>query len=359
MTRSVLLRFSENLFRRWWLYLLPILILFLGGVIYFFVSKNTYVAQGILYVQQQTYLAQLNNLQNSSIGGSFVSPSKTASDEINEMLKTDSFIRAIIKQTPLEAKMNATPAQVDQLITTVRSSITTSSSGNNQLAITASYEDPTIATALASSLLDNYLRWKSNSQRADSQAAVDFLTKIVGQYQVEVQTASANLQDYLGAHPQPLRGERPPSEQVQLASLQKEVDVAVQRMNDTITKSESARLSLAQIDTNAKGSFIVIDSPHVPQSSMASRTSKALTSAIFPLIGLIISIVAWVINSLSDHSYNTAAEVSRSLQLPVVAVFPDNRRELLRELKKRQKAKGRRFGIFTRSGDSKPVSAGE
>ena len=75
MLRLVILRILESYFRHRWLYLLPI-VLSVALAAYFVVNeKQSYYAQGVLYVQNESYLASLTNVTDNSGCLLYTSPS--------------------------------------------------------------------------------------------------------------------------------------------------------------------------------------------------------------------------------------------------------------------------------------------
>ncbi len=335
MSRSALLRYFESFFRRRWLFLAPFAIAIIAGIAYFLLAPTKYTSQGVLFTQENTYLNQLLNVQTSN-GPNFVSMAKSTSDEVNDLIKTDAFIRATIQETPLEAKMSGNAKSVDQLILDVRKAVNTTPQVDSQVFVTATWNDPTVSIKLANSIIDNYIRWKTNTQRTDTQAAASFLASIITQYTTELNNARQSLQDYLNAHPAPLRGDRSGTETVEIDKLQKDIDLASTRLNDALDKSETARLTAETTDSSTKSTYIIIDSPRVPQSGITSRTSKGLISLVILAVGLLVSLGGVLVNHIFDHGFYTPAEVRERTALPVLAVFPDARR-----IKRKQKKEAR------------------
>lgn len=74
MIRLVFLRLLENYFQHRWLYLLPVLIMFIAGVAYPFVVPASYVAEGTVYVQPETLLSSLTVVWNDGFAFRYVTP---------------------------------------------------------------------------------------------------------------------------------------------------------------------------------------------------------------------------------------------------------------------------------------------
>ena len=362
MSRSMIMRLFENFFRRRWLFLAPVVVMVAAGAGYFFIAKTYYTAQAVIYIPDSTYLAQLTTLQSGTGNNSaWTTPSAQVSAEITDLLKTDLFIRAVILPTPLEAKMSGNPSAVDKLISNLRTNISAAANGNNQVIITAKDENPDVAIKLTSSVIDSYLSWKSNLERSNSDTAVTFFTNVIQQYQDGVTKAQKSLQDYLNAHPVPIRGDRPEIEQVQIAMLQKDLDLASQRLNDAIDKAESAKMSASEVDTNLKNTYITLDSPHIPQGGVTSRTSKAIMSLLFVVVGVMLSGAAAVLSAMTDHSFYLPEDVRQRLDLPVLAIFPQSAAgaQKTKQSQTQPVRVHKKKGLFNKARDQKPLSAGE
>jgi uncharacterized protein involved in exopolysaccharide biosynthesis len=122
MVRLVMLRILESYFRHRWLYLLPIVLMTALGVVFVLLTKPTYTAKGVLYVETQSYLATLTDLRESGASW-WTTPAESVNQEISELLQTDAFIRAIIQRTSLEEEMDGGSAVVDALIEETRRNV--------------------------------------------------------------------------------------------------------------------------------------------------------------------------------------------------------------------------------------------
>ncbi|MDV7397508.1 Wzz/FepE/Etk N-terminal domain-containing protein, partial [Arthrospira platensis SPKY1] len=105
MLRLVTLRILESYFQHRWLYFLPLVLMIGLGAYYAFDAKPTYTAKGVLYVETQSYLASLTNVSGTGSDPAWwKTPAQVTNEEIGELLQTDAFVRAIIRQTDLETE---------------------------------------------------------------------------------------------------------------------------------------------------------------------------------------------------------------------------------------------------------------
>ena len=242
---------------------------------------------------------------------------------MDELLQTDSFIRAVIQDTDLEARMDGGTDIVNQTIAEVRKAVWVSALGDNQLRVSASHENPQLAYQLVNGIINSFMDWKINADRNDSRTARTFFTDLIGNYQAEMDTARQNLYDYYDAHPEPLKGERSIVEQLEIARLESELNLATTRYASALDKDENARLAAAQAEGDVLQSYTVVDSPiesTVPESSLKQM---ALEAAVFVIAGILLSLLAIAGGALLDRSLRFPIDVWHALHLPVLSSVPD------------------------------------
>lgn len=320
MIRLVLLRILESYFRHRWLYLLPPIIMGVAGAGYLLFQEPTYLAKGVLYVQQESFIAQLTSVRD--VGFTWNTPAQDVATEFNDLMKTDAFARAIIQSTNLEAAMSGGSDRIQEILDKVRKNVWVVPQGQNQVLFNATYADPEITVQLVSASIENYIDWKTNSQRTESQTALQFFQDLSTTYKEEYDTAREALVNYLIAHPEPLRGNRPDQEQLEIDQLQSELQTVEARYSRTLDNVESSRLSLTQIDSNANQTYILIDAPEIPDKPEISRKSMAITLAIFGVIGILLSVIGIGGSTLVNRSFMFPIDVINLTGLPVLSSFP-------------------------------------
>jgi len=339
MISVILLRLLESYFRHRWLYLLPIVLLGAMAAYFTLNSRPEYQARGVLYVQAESLLSALTGVEGSSGGNWWITPAQATQGKLNELLQTDAFVRAVIRQTPLEQDMDRGPVAVQELMRMVRDSVWIQPLGDNQLAVNAYHEDPQVTYDLVNALIDAYLNWQVNAERTESEVARQFFGEVIQQYQTEIEIARAAMNDYLRAYPAPIRGERPEIEQQEVARLQADIDLAAARLTSALGNEEETRLALAQIDSNVRQSHFLIDAPSLPEEPTASLRDKVVDIGIFMAVGVTLSIAGIVGGALLDRSFRFPVDVQNRLDLPVLAMIPDTseKRGLLRRILRRER----------------------
>ncbi len=338
MLKSVFLNLLERYFRHRWLNLLPLLILSMAMVVYLVFMKVDYVAEGSLYVGNQSLLVSLNNVSDTSSNSYFMTASQATSSEIGELMRTDAFVRAIIRQTNLEEKMSEGQTTIDEVFIDVRKAIGLTATGRNQVQITATTSDPVLAFQLVNSLIENYIQWKMNSKKTESQAAVDFFSELITKYKAEVDQSRADLKAYISTHPEPIRGSRPYLEQFEIDRLNGQITATQSRYTSALDKEENAKLSLQQIESDARQTYMVIDAPTVPLKPEISLKKLGLSAAAFLAIGAILSVALVVANMLLDTTVHFSQDVNLHLDLPVLATIPEFSSKPTHRLQKKKRA---------------------
>ena len=321
MVRLVLLRLLESYFRRWYIYPLPIVLLVAVSLLSTMRAKPSYIAVGAIFVQKESLLATLTSIQNT--GFAWITPAQATVNEFKELIQTDSFIRAIIGQTDLESSMNQGPDAVSTLINNTRAAVWAQTLGDNLVQVGAIDEKGPLAEQYAKALVEAYIQWKINADQQESTSAQAFFENLVQTYQTDLDTARQDLQNFLADNPDPERGDRPTTEQLQISELKVAVDAANQRLTGTIDKLDSAKLALAQADSKTRQTYLVVDTPHLPPTIRSSKKALLMSLVTMAVVGLILGIIGAGGAALLDSSFRFPVDVQSSLNLPVWAVVPD------------------------------------
>src|SRR4051812_28407061 len=91
VSRSLLLRLLENFFRRWYLYLIPIVLLAALGVMQVSGKKKAFQSVGTFNVESSTVLSSLSGQTDQNFG--WDTPAGATSKRIGSMFQTDQFIK--------------------------------------------------------------------------------------------------------------------------------------------------------------------------------------------------------------------------------------------------------------------------
>ncbi len=302
------------------LYLVPIVVLTMAACIYFVTLKRLYISSGVIFTEQSTMLAALTSVQDE--GYSWNTPAQDTVNEFSDLIRTDAFLRAVIQETDLEAEMDKGEGAAREAIDEVRKRIWVTTAGKNQVQVYASNIDPRIAYQLAHATISTFIQWKINLDRIDSITAGKFFQDLIKEYRSDVENAQLALRNYLELHPQPLRGDRPDLQQMDIQNLQAEIDFAGTRLASALNKAENARLAETQLESNILQKYTVVDAPDLPEKPAMSRRQMAMNAMIFVIVGVILSTIGVIGAAVLERSFRMPFDVTIALNLPVLAVIP-------------------------------------
>jgi uncharacterized protein involved in exopolysaccharide biosynthesis len=317
VSRSLMLRLLESFFRRWWLFLVPVVVLGVVGFISVSGTKKTFQSSGTFNVESSTVLSTLSGDNNQT--SAFETPSETTSKRINATLQTDQFIKDIAQRAGIAGALES------GLITPnwIRSSLTSTTNGSNLVKVVAVNEDPAVAQRLASATIDGFIQTIIDSASSQSAAAVTFFDNLLTTYQTDLTNAQQALDQYVQAHPAPALGIRPEDEQSEVTRLSSAVTQAQTNYNTTVGKRQDAQLSTEQTKADLSARLRLIDAPQVPKAPEPRLKSMLFGFATFLALGVLVSGGAVVLATLMNHSLQSAADVKERLGVRVLAVVPD------------------------------------
>jgi capsular polysaccharide biosynthesis protein len=320
MVRLVLLRLSESYFRHRWLYLIPLVLMLTLAAYSFLTATPVYISRGVLYVSRESFLASLTSIQD--IGFTWLTPAQITVDEFSELLQTDAFVRSIVLRTDLEDRMSRGPASVAETIAHAREALWVQTLGNNLALVGAADEWPQLTQQLVNAAIEAYIQWQIQSDREGSAAAQAFFAGLIKTYQSDLDLARQEMETYLIQNPLPLKGDRPESETLQIEQRQADMDLASSRLANALDKEEEARLALAQAESNARQTSLILDAPPLPTVSERSTKTELINSLVYLVVGVVLSVVGVVGGALLDRSVRFPIDVRHGLDLAVLASVP-------------------------------------
>jgi uncharacterized protein involved in exopolysaccharide biosynthesis len=324
MVRLVLLRLLESYFRHRWVYLLPIVLMVAVSGAYYKTLTPTYVSSGVLHVQGESLLSSLNAV-SSGTAPYWMTPADVTVGELRDLLRTDAFTRAIIAQTDLEENMSRGADAVKETIEEVRSAIWVDPIGSNQVQVSAAHERPHIAQQLVLAASEAQIQWTINSQLNESEVAQGFFAELIQVYGSDLEVARQELKAYYETHPEPIRGDRPQIEQIEINRLQSAIDLTSSRYASALDKDENARLVRSQIESDSRQTHYLLDAPKLPDKPHTSRKEVALYMGIIVMAGVALSVVGIIGGALLDRSFRFPIDVRHGLYLPILATVPSSK----------------------------------
>jgi uncharacterized protein involved in exopolysaccharide biosynthesis len=318
VSRSLMVRLLETFFRRWYLYLVPLVILGVVGFLSISGTKSKFESTGTFNVEDSTVLSNLNGGSTNEAFGE--TPATTTSRQINSTLQTDQFIKDIATRSGLDQALQS------GTITTqwIRSSLSAVPNGSNLVTIVSVNEDPQIAQRLARSTIDAYVQSVVDAASSQSTAATSFFGGLITTYQADVDTAQKALDDYVASHPGPAVGQRPENEQTQINKLNNAITLAQANLNAATSKNQDAELTTAQTKADVGQRLRLVDAPNLPLAPQPKMKKMIFSFGTFLALGLILAIGAAVLATLQNHTILSAADVKDRLGgVRLLAVVPE------------------------------------
>lgn len=320
MVRLVILRLLESWFRRWWLYIIPVILMLAVGVLLVFRAPSTYTASATLFIEDNSLLLSLTNAPNPTERSWWQTPAEVVRNDYRELMQTEAFMRALIQNTNLETRAARSREDFFEALWYFRDSIQLHTPGNKLMIIMAETEDPDLSVQMVNSLINTYISWKLNVQYQESAAAQAFFAGQIPSFEQELQQARDALTVYLATYPEPVRGDRPLDEQIELQRLQAAVNDASRRLDEVRDNEESSRLVLMQAESVLRQTYQVLDAPGAPERQRMGRRAMLMQVVLAGAIGGVLCIVGVIGGAVLDRSLRFAVDVQQLLHLPTLAI---------------------------------------
>ena len=319
MVRLILLRLLESYFRRPFLNLLPIVLMLGLGAAFVSIQDPEYMSGGKINVND-TVLSDLSEIGTEQ--SFWNTAAEVTRDQIGELFATDSFIRAIVLQTPLEADLNDPETDVNEYLAEVRDMIWADTIGDNTVGIVARHEDPQTAKMMVDAAIDSFLQWNINTALTDSLAAQEFYAEQTEAYRTELDNAVESRHIFLQNNPEPVRGQRPQIERVEIDRLSNQVGQATDRFIEARDKEETARLQAAQAERQVLQKYQLLDAPQLPTKAATGTMDMIVTVIIFGVGGAVLAVIGIVGRALFDRTFRYPIDVKQGAELTVLGAIP-------------------------------------
>lgn len=311
------MRLVDQFFRRWYFYLLPVVLLVGLGVRAASNVNEEFVSNGVLSASANP-LVDAPEVRGTTINP-YESPAAGTSRLINEQMRSDSFIRQIAVGAGLESALDSGVITPE----IVREQVYASAQGENLLTVRAAWGDPQTAFRLVESTIAGYLNLVAETVAVDSEEATDFWTDIRVTAEERVTTAENDLAAYLRTLP-PLGAdeERTTEEELAITRLNSAVDAALADVSTAQERIDSAMLNGEQARSEAGRQLRIVDEPSEPTVPESNRVEQLLSLVMFTIIGLLIAGGALLATTLLDHSVRSPAQLRLASDVVSTSVVP-------------------------------------
>ena len=316
-------RLADNFFRRWWLFLIPVLVM---GVLGVRQASNTLE----LYRTTATLSVSTNPLlPDQPVRGAEVGVWETlagaSARTINERLGTDAFVASVAERAGFGDMATAGP----EPLSIVRSSVWASTSGDSLVRVNATWGDPQTAHNLVVATIDEYRLFLGDTVARAATSAEEFWTERLDQVRADRDAAEQDMLGYIAGLPALEDGDDyPVTVQVEVNRLSGRLEALEAEVSSVEEQIDTAVLTRTQQTASAGESFAVIDPPRVPGAPDSTLVERAMTVLAFILMGLVISIAAIVVTTVLDRTISSPLEISAIpsvAQVVTVAAAPKRR----------------------------------
>ena len=308
-------RLVDGLFRRWFLYLIPVAVMAAVGVYAASSAAGVYESYARLDTASNPYVDQ-PEIRGTAIS-IYESPAAGTSRLINERLQTDTFVSEVASRAGLTEAIDAgliTPAAI-------RSRVSASPSGDNNLRLSAKWSDPDTAYLLVDGTVSAYIDYISGVAVADSAEAIEFWTDRKAIRTADVRSAEDVLNSYLAQLPPlGLGQERTTEETLEIGRLNASLDRALAAEQAAQDAIDDAEFTASQLRNTASRNLSVIDAPKRALAPTSVKFDQLLTVVIFTLLGLVIALAALIFSTVADRSVRTRSQIEQAAGIDAIVI---------------------------------------
>jgi hypothetical protein len=310
-------RLVDGFFRRWYLYLIPVLLLTAVGVNNARTIVGDYVSYARLSATTNPYLS-LPDVRGTELPF-WEPPAEGTARLINDQLRTDAFIDEIAARAGLSGAVSSGLVTRD----VIRSRVQASAAGQNNLSVSATWPDPQTAFEIADAVATGYGDYLNDLAVADGQEAVRFWTERRETADEAAAQAEESLNAFISALPPLADGEERAEEQLlQLERLSAELDRALIAVREVQTAIDEAQFNANQAGLESARGLLVIDPPTVPSFPEPIRRDQLLSVVTFMVLGCVIAMTALVVTTVTDRSVRTRSQLRMATGVDLVTVVP-------------------------------------
>jgi capsular polysaccharide biosynthesis protein len=295
-----------------------LLMLALGGFTAMSADKE-YKSTGVLNVTSDDLLGDLTGTQTQF---TIETAATLTSRAIGEQLQTDIFIDRVIERAGLTTAVETGQRTRDQ----IRSSISTSTRGDNLVAVSATTSSPVEAQALAEATLAEFRDFVVENDVGSAQFSSQLLEQALEEAEEEATAATAELKEYLDTHPSGDEDDRPADQVTEIDRLKGAQARADDMVAETQTQLDVAQREAQNARLLVEQQLRTLDAPEVPTSPEAGLKNLVLTVGVFFVLGSILSGALIILAAAFDRSIRTPHDVEAHFGLDVLAVVPAKKR---------------------------------
>lgn len=311
-------RYLEQALRRWWLWLLPLVLpaVVVGGL--YAVRTPQYDVSVTIWAERALYL---------SVPGDnpWVTPAQMQVNLLSELLRTRAFLVRVAKDTPLQAYTTSESGR-DFLEEYFARRLWVSARGSQVIDITFRTAQPELGIAVLNSLIAAYTEHVTLSGQEQARTAMEFYQGLLPEREQEFVKSSDALRNFLLSLPPRPTDDQATAERVleraQLVELQRREDLARRRYEDTLSTLERIQLQENARETAQARGFRIIDPPVAPTQPISIRREFIMPLAATAAVGLGLPVLVTILTTWLDASLRSRRDVQHRLGLMTLGGLP-------------------------------------
>jgi uncharacterized protein involved in exopolysaccharide biosynthesis len=313
-------RYARTFVKRWYLYIVPIIVLPVLATIYGHGQLMLYNSTALVYVEKPAFLSAEDFGWNP-----YLSPASNEASAMQELLQSESFVATVAQNTDLANMYDLnTRAGKDAAFyrITPEVSIYASDIGPHNLFVSVTDRSPHMALQIVQALLAQYSAYYQNHRIEVDKQAISFYGQQLAAAQSQLAQDAAQLQEYLGQH-LGANGSTDPT----LANLEQQVQQDQSKVSNLQTQLANLRQDMQAINTGGSQLFTVLDPPQLPLAPTIQRKKLLMYTgyglgAALGVVGLCV-----VLLTLLDRKVYTRYDLqvigdSLDLDLPAIETLP-------------------------------------
>lgn len=319
MSRSTLVRILEAFFKRWFLYVLPLVAMIVLGLSAITSTRDQYTSSGSVFVESGGLIEALSDVPDGGFG-SFLTPAQFASQELNGLLQTDMFVQSVLEAAGV-GEDSTRLFWVDQVAET-RAALGSRATSENLVNVTATTPDPELSRRLTAGAVEEFIDFKIDLRIAESAASEAFYSELAEEYRRGLDAARDAVDAFILEEGV-----------IDVDLLTAEQTATYDRLNEAETSAdatyraaladvEASRLASLQAETEVRQGLSLVDPPQAPLISDNSLVDTLLTLATYLIIGIVLTVAGPVIAAMANRGVLFADDLAHLTTTSVIATVP-------------------------------------
>lgn len=321
MNRSFALRLLDSFFQRWWLYLIPLVLVSGLGVVNASRATDRYVSAGVVNVTGESLISDLTSIRGGTPFG-YETPAGFTSRQLNTLLQTDGFMSTVAEAAGLGPAVQAGAVTLKGL----RNLVWATPDGDTLMKVQASTTVPQLSQNLSQAVIDSYIGYELQRSVRQATQTEEFFAGRIEEAQAAVDQARLDLNSYVASLPPvPTEEARPIDQRIEVERLRSAVESAEATLRDLQGKIETAGLARDQAESELSLRLFVFDEPELPTAPEPRLKKTIMTVAIFVVLGFLLSAGALFLGVVLDRTIRFPFEVEERLGMNLLAEIPESR----------------------------------